>query len=87
VFVPMLPISGANGGVSTEIFSYFHTINLLGRSANFDVCRGTSFGTYDPQSQFTLSWPTAICDCDSVGKPSPEPYSQPQKRQGSSSLT
>jgi len=37
VFDPTLPLTDTHGRINTEIFSYFHTLNILGRSANVDV--------------------------------------------------
>ena len=47
VFVPTLPISGASGRINTEVLGYFHTLDFLGRSANFVISLPYSTGSFE----------------------------------------
>jgi hypothetical protein len=52
-FVPTLPIKDAKGNPNVQIFSYYHSLDFFGRSANFVASLPYGFGHFKGEVQGT----------------------------------
>ena len=49
VFTPSIPIQNAHGRISSQLFTYFHTVDFFGRSSNINITLPYGVGHFNGQ--------------------------------------